>query len=83
MLKINQYTQAICYLYQNDKYVGIIDDYLQLLDIQVQIKQQSLTGCYVIFENEKIFIESDGTIDYWPDGFYENLNKLYKQLFDF
>lgn len=72
-----------CDLYnEQGEHIGAITTELQLYDVRLQIKEKALTGYYIIFQNKRILINKDGSIDYWPDGFFDKLqNKLDKLLF--
>ena len=44
-------------------------------DVRIQIGTQSLAGYYVMFEGQKIIINSDGSCERNPSGFFD----LYEQ----
>jgi hypothetical protein len=79
MLKINKIEQPKCQLFTKDGiHIGEISSYIELLDIQVQVKKLELptTDCayYIVFSGEKIYLDSDGRLSHHPDGFYYELH---------
>lgn len=50
---------------------------LTFTDIRVQIKQKQLNGYYIVFENKRYEIKSNGRIEHWPNGLFSvYINKL-------
>lgn len=79
-IKINYFDREYVKLFSpDDEFIDDIDE-LQLLDIQCQICEKSLSGYYLLYNNgEKGYIDSDGEIDYIPDDFFEeNLDFVFK-----
>ncbi len=56
---------------------------LELLAFRVQIRYKKFSGYYLIYKREKIYIDEDGCIEVWPDGFYDQHEKLLKELIGF
>lgn len=48
--------------------IGILESGIQLQDVCVQIKNQSLEGYYIMFNGYKTFIETDGRIYFHDDA---------------
>lgn len=57
--------------YPNDELLIYTDNTLVFNDIRLQIKNKKLTGFYVIFNDKKYEINSDGTINNWPKGLFD------------
>lgn len=63
-----------------DTLIGTIDTNLQLLDIRVQIKEQKLSGYYIIWRNNRLDIDKYGSVSNWPVGFFDTLDNLLNKL---
>ena len=57
----------------------IVNEY-ELLDARVQIKQNKLTGYTVIFGEDTIKIDHNGTFEYEPEGFFDTFSNLLLEL---
>lgn len=69
--------EPITFLYNpQNELLGAIKSELELAHIRVQICQQKLSGYYLLFENERIYIDNDGRIADWKEGFYDQLTDL-------
>lgn len=82
MIKINDIPQITCYLYDSDGYkLGIITSEYSFNDVRCQIKEQNLSGYFVMFKGHRIDIDSDGSVSNWPYGFYDITEKQIEILF--
>lgn len=52
--------------------LGFLNEY-EFNDLRIQIKTNKVEGYYMRPKEggELCFIDSDGRIDYWPEGFYD------------
>jgi hypothetical protein len=67
-------------LYSPDNaWMGWIN-YLQLIDIQCQICENSLEGYHIGFNGERIDIDSDGHLAKWPKGMFGMPQRLFVRL---
>lgn len=87
MIEIKQIIEPVCRLYSpDDTLVGKIISGVQLCDVRCQIKKESVEGYYIIWNNGnqdfRLNINKNGGIDYWPDGFYDQLDKYLLILTD-
>lgn len=60
--------------------LGMLNEF-EFNEIRIQIKEQGLEGCYAMFEGEKIFIDRDGRVNNWPEGFFDLLDDQFTRLF--
>ena len=71
----NNITEDPCDLYgPNGEYIGQIQNILSLYDVRCQIKENELTGYYIIFHNEKLEINKYGILNPWPDDLFGKLD---------
>lgn len=76
MIKIRKIKETICQLYDpQDNLVGTIRSELQLNDVRLQIKEQNISGYYIMWKDKgldyHINIDRKGTLENWPVGFYD------------
>lgn len=64
----------------NDEFIGFIHNEYELNDVRLQIQKHKLDGYYVLFNDIKIWIDEDGGIDQWEDGFYDTTTKQLNEL---
>jgi len=63
--------------------VGVIEGEHQFHDIRIQIMEAKAEGYYVMFNGNKISIESDGSCSHWPPGFFDTSEKQLSKLVGF
>lgn len=86
MLKINKIKERPAKLFHENNFIGIVEDQYQLNDIRLQVVQNNLKNVYFVFElsegiEQQINVNSDGSLDCWPDGFFDEIEKqLFKLL---
>lgn len=70
-----------CELFDNnDNLIGEITSGLILTDVCVQIKEQKLSGYYVIFNSEKIEIQIDGRIYFKNERPFTAIGDMLREL---
>lgn len=70
-----------CELFDNhDKLIGEITSGLILTDICVQIKEQKLSGYYVIFNSEKTEIQTDGRVYFKNERPFTAIGDMLREL---
>jgi len=74
-------TGSTAYLY-NDKDIpmGLITTYKHLLAVRLHIMENKLSDWYLMFAEQKINISSNGDLDKWPKGFFEQELTLTRKL---
>jgi len=84
MIKINTITEPVCSLFgPNDELIGEISSLFSLNDVRIQIMQQKLKGYYIITgKYERIEIDKNGNLDWWPKGFYDLIDDQMMTLLD-
>lgn len=81
MITLNNITNKPCSLYAPDgTLVGEITNELVLNDARIQIAEKHLEGYYIIFEGQRLEIDTKGMIDRWPKGFFDILDNQLCQL---
>jgi predicted ATPase len=82
MIKINNnLKEESCFLYgPNNVLIGEIKNYFAFNDVRIQIREQKLSGYYIDFKNERIFINQHGKLDYWPKGLFDLFDKQLDKL---
>jgi len=89
MIIINEPPTISCHLYdKNNNLIGEITSEWQLNDCRIQIKNESsikglreLSGYYIKFKDNIIHIFTDGSIDNWVTGFFDQQEEQFKQLY--
>lgn len=81
MIQINKIKPFKCKAYSPEgKYLGLLNEY-EFNDLRIQIKEQQIFGYYMLFNNEKILIDKNGSCENWPNGFYDLIGlQLFKIL---
>lgn len=84
LLKVNKIEPQTVDVFFDDNgtplFIGNVNEY-ELLDLRLQIKNKSLHGYYIYFNDEKIFINSYGKISKWPVGLFDTIqNYLFELL---
>lgn len=64
----------------NNKLIGTLNNEYELLNIQIQICEQNLSGYYIVWNNEKIVIDNNGNLLSWPQGMYSKAQELFRKL---
>jgi hypothetical protein len=62
MITINRIVEPESYLYKDNQVVGVINNHLELNDVLIQIKNKSLNGYKVKYEDDFYEIRNDGRI---------------------
>lgn len=75
MIQIREIKDKPAKLYQGDSFIGEIDSLLVLNDVRIQIKNEQLQDCYLIFEGIKIDIDKNGGLNHWPEDFFDTFEK--------
>ena len=57
----------------NDELIVETDNDLVFNWVCAEIKEKQLSGCYIIFQGEKIRVDRNGTPECYPDGLFEHL----------
>ena len=80
MVKIKRITpQTVHLCNKNDNHLGTVNQY-EFLDVLVQIKEKQLSGYYIVYNKEKIRIDRNGTLEYYPAGLFDLLSYYYSKL---
>ena len=53
-----------------DLWVGSVDNYAEYLYMRLQIKRAQEYGYYMMFGDQKVKFDKNGTPEYEPDGFF-------------
>lgn len=79
--KIEESYCALCLKKENKSTViGIIDSYLQLLDVRIQIKNEQSSDYYISWNDIIIGIDKNGQLESYPEGFFDETINLLLQL---
>ena len=79
-IKIQKYpVQLLEHFDNDDNSLGYLNN-LEHLRLRVELKNSKQAGYYLIFNNEKIFINEKGKCSKFPDGMYDEYNKLLTKL---
>lgn len=63
-----------------DRSMGFVNEY-EFNDLRVQIAKNELEGYYVLHNNEKLFISSDGHLSNWGTGMFDVIETQLSELF--
>ena len=82
-IKINEVKDISCDLYDDEGvFVGIITNILKFNDVRIQISKQKLTGCYIVFNGNKIDIDKNGELRDYPNGLFDTITQQYIDLME-
>jgi predicted ATPase len=81
MIELKKIQQTECTLHAPDgSVIGTITDEFTLGNVRIQIAKQQLSGYYVVFQGDRIDIDSNGDLSRWPRGFYDEIQKQFAEL---
>lgn len=80
MIQIRNPKDLPVQLWKDDEYQGMIETYLQFLDIRLQIRNAEAVGYRFWINGEYIDIRSDGKIAWKPAGLFTKVDDYLKQL---
>ena len=70
VIKVNKIIpQTIPAYNPSGEFLGELN-YFEFNDLRIQIKNEKVSGYYMIYNEQKIPIRSDGVVTYWPAGFF-------------
>lgn len=79
MVQINDIEQPRAWLYREidggeTEYIGLITNYVQFLDVRVQIKENQESGYYMkMFNGEVVKFDVNGMPNHWPRGAFGDI----------
>lgn len=80
MIQVNKIIPQTVELFSPDNIsMGFINEY-ELYDIRVQIYEQKAEGYYVMYNNNRIDINSSGRIMFNGDGFFDIIDNAINKL---
>lgn len=81
MITIRKYKYPEIRLYGPDgKFIGLIENRVELNDVRIQIAQQKAEGYYITFEDAIISILPNGDCNKWPPRFFDEDLKQFATL---
>lgn len=81
MVQVNKYEhQVVEHFDSEDNSLGFLNN-LEHLDLRCQIAEQKAEGYYLMLNDKKIIIKSNGKPESWPVGLYETELMLFSRLF--
>jgi predicted ATPase len=82
-IKINKVEEPTCSLYDPDSnHIGEINSTLELNDVRIQIKNNGVSGYYIMWKGSPIRIDRRGNLEAWPKGFYDIIDDQLMELLD-
>lgn len=79
-IKVNKITpQTVECFDPNNNSLGFLNEY-EFHDLRVQIKREKVKGYYCIFDNRELFIDINGRIAFWPEGFFDVIENYMIEL---
>lgn len=81
MIKVNNIVVPTAEAYSpNGELLGVLNEY-EFNELRIQIAKQKAEGYYMMFNNQKIIINSDGRVKDWPVGFFDIIENQLVELF--
>jgi hypothetical protein len=81
MIKVNKYdVQTVEHFDNNGNSLGFLNEQ-ENVDLRCQIAEEKVSGYYLVFENIKIPIDTNGKINDWKIGLYDITGNLHTRLF--
>lgn len=66
----------------NGESVGKIEDLVSLMEFRMQVKIAQAEGYYIKWCDQIIYIAKDGSLDEWPEGFFDAYDDYLNILVD-
>lgn len=60
--------------------VGELNEY-EFNQFRIEIANNEIGGCYCLFNNKKVFIETNGKIKNWEQGLFDTIEQQFAELF--
>lgn len=80
MIQINKIIPPTLDIYDpSGNLLGTVNEY-EFLDIRVQIKNNQLSGYYLIFKGKKVRIDRNGELEEYPIGLLDTMTDFYLKL---
>lgn len=79
-MKITRHIPEKVDLYFNDEYVNTLNNEIELFHVQVEIARDSLEGYTIKWKDYTIKISSNGELEMWPSGMYDQPQRLFLEL---
>lgn len=80
MIQIKKITPQTVDLYSPDGiHLGALNEY-EFLAARVEIKERQERGYYCIFNDRKIRLDENGTLEEYPIGMFDTLTNFYMEL---
>jgi predicted ATPase len=81
MIKVNNIAVPTAEAYSpSGEFIGVLNEY-EFNDLRVQIAKQKAEGYYMIYNNQKIIIDSNGKVKNWHVGFFDIIENQLVELF--
>ena len=81
MIKVNKYEiQTVEHFDSNGNSLGFLNEH-ENADLRAQIAEQKASGYYLMFNESKIEIGSNGRITNWKQGLYDTNEILLSRIF--
>ena len=81
MISINKYQiQTIEHFDPSNKSLGFLNEH-ENVDLRCQIAENKIEGYYMVFNNTKVPIHSNGRVSDWITGLYDTNELLLARLF--
>ena len=78
-IKIKTIPEQRVEVFHKNESVGLLN-YVEFLDLRVQIKEHQESGYYCMYENQKIKIDKNGELSDYPRGFFDEYINLLMKL---
>jgi hypothetical protein len=89
MFQIKDIKETTCILFDcNDNIIGTISSFLSLQDVRLQIRNLNIkneskySGYYLLWDHIKIKIYTDGSLESWPLGFFDIMDRQLDELLE-
>lgn len=79
-VNINRIKEQPAEVWHNDNFIGIVENFLEVNDICLQVRRSNETGVYFIFNGERINILKGGRVEKKPLGFFDKVGIQLREL---
>lgn len=80
MIKVKRYeVQTVAHYDPDGNFLGFLNE-AESTDLRLQIARHGVSGYYLAYCGEKLYINEYGRIDNWPAGLYDTNEKLITEL---
>jgi len=80
MIKNNKIKETKCDFFHENIFLFSVYDVVNFYDCLLQIRQEKSFNYYIVFKDEKILIDKNGTLEKYPIGLFDQYGDILCQM---